>query len=176
MYSFGDALGSGFGSSLKIEDTIHYQSGQWKDEVGAESSNYRELSNIINSLEAAHERGLLKNTEVFMFTDNSTAEAAVFKGTSKSRKLFELILRLQNLQMHGKMIILFIHVSGKRMIAQGTDGLSQGNTSEGEFKGLRFFTVHSIALKCSGKATISTYHLGRRLVWKSGSIHMAYSK
>jgi hypothetical protein len=147
VYSFGDASGSGFGSSLKIEDTIHYQSGQWKDEIGAESSNYRELSNIINSLETAHEMGLLENTEVFMFTDNSTAEAAVFRGTSKSRKLFDLVLRLQNLQMHGKMMLHFIHVSGKRMIAQGTDGLSQGNTNEGVFREVSF--LHFVPLHLS---------------------------
>jgi len=140
VYAFGDASSTGLGSSITIGDAIHYQIGQWDDEVTAESSNYRELANLVNSLELAHSQGLLKNTEVFMFTDNSTAEATVLKGTSKSRKLFDLILRLHMLHMHGDMIIHFVHVSGRRMIAQGTDGLSRGNTHEGVFSGHSFLS------------------------------------
>ena len=67
VYSFGDASGSGFRSSLAIGDSIHYQSGQWRPKINQESSNFRELSNIVNSLEIAHSQGLLENTEVFMF-------------------------------------------------------------------------------------------------------------
>eukprot|EP00978_Attheya_sp_CCMP212_P002155 scaffold4461_cov48-Attheya_sp.AAC.1 len=59
-----------------------------------------------------------------MFTDNSTAEAAYWKGTSKSRKLFELVLMLKKLEVKYDIILHVIHVSGKRMMAQGTDGLS----------------------------------------------------
>jgi hypothetical protein len=140
IYGFGVASGNGngFGSSLSIGDTIHYQSSQWMEEWGAESSNFRELNNLINALESAQNDGLLENTELFMFTDNSTTKSAVFKGTSASRILFELVLRLQNLQMHGQMILHVIHISGRRMIAQGMDGLSRGNLHEGVFKGGSF--------------------------------------
>jgi hypothetical protein len=43
-------------------------------------------------LEIAHSQGLLENTEVFMFMDNNTAKAAIFKEVSKSRKVFDLVL------------------------------------------------------------------------------------
>ncbi len=59
-----------------------------------------------------------------MFTNYSTTEAAYWKGTSKSRKLFDLVLRLKKLEVEHDIILHVIHVSGKRMIAQGTDGLS----------------------------------------------------
>ena len=47
------------------------------------------------------------------------------EGTSKSRKLFELVLRLKKLEVKYHIILHVMHVSGKRMIAQGTDGLSR---------------------------------------------------
>jgi hypothetical protein len=126
VYSFGDASGIGFGSSFKVQDEIHYTSGQWNEEHGQKSSNFRELANLTYCLEKAHTDGLLCNSEAFIFTDNSTAEAAFFKGTSKSKDLFELTLRLHNLHMHGEIILHLIHIAGKTMINQGTDGLSRG--------------------------------------------------
>jgi hypothetical protein len=41
------------------------------------------------------ERGKLRNAELFMFTDSSTAEAAYHKGSSSNKKLFELALQLE---------------------------------------------------------------------------------
>ena len=43
--------------------------------------------------------GTLGGTELFLFMDNSTAESAFDKGSSSSRLLFELVLRLRNLEM-----------------------------------------------------------------------------
>jgi hypothetical protein len=47
----------------------------------------------VDSLKRAAEKGLLEGTEVWMFTDNTTAKAA-FRGSSKSRQLHKLVLRL----------------------------------------------------------------------------------
>jgi hypothetical protein len=70
-----------------------------------------------------------------MFTDNSTTELAFHNGTSGSKSLFELVLRLRMLQLkHGAKIHL-IHVAGTRMISQGTDGISRGNLLEGVMAG-----------------------------------------
>jgi len=149
VYSFGDASGSGFGSSLLREGTLTHYSGQWVDEVGENSSNFRELANLVNLLELAREAGTLKNSEVFVFTDNSTAESAFFKGTSSSEALLDLILRLQCVQMHGEVILHLVHVAGRRMISQGTDGLSRGLSSEGAMGGqdfLSFVPLHIGAL------------------------------
>ncbi len=139
-YLFGDASGSGFGSSCLQDEKIKFKYGQWKEEYGSESSNYRELANLVLTVEEAHSKGTLKNSELFVFTDNSTADSAFFKGMSSSEKLLNLILRLHNLQMHGEVMIHFVHIAGTRMIEQGTDGLSRGNTSEGVMQGQNFLS------------------------------------
>jgi hypothetical protein len=79
VYSFGDASGSVFGSSSWKSVQVSYYAGQWTDEIGLNSSNFRELSNLINSIEQGINDGTLENTEVFIFTDNTAAESAFFK-------------------------------------------------------------------------------------------------
>jgi hypothetical protein len=62
-------------------------------------------------------------------------EQCLFKGTSKSPLLFELVLRLRSLEMKGDLFIHLIWVAGTRMIDQGTDGLSRGDLSNGVMAG-----------------------------------------
>ena len=103
-FAFGDASGGGFGSSLEAKDTvgsdcngINYRFGTWDEGTSKESSNYRELRNLTETLELMASNGTLRGTELFLFTDNSTAESAFAKGLSVSRLLFELVLRLRKL-------------------------------------------------------------------------------
>jgi hypothetical protein len=42
----------------------------------------------------------LDGCELLIFTDNTTAEAAFWKGSSGSGKLFDLVLRLRKLEMN----------------------------------------------------------------------------
>ena len=70
-----------------------------------------------------------------MFTDNSTTEGAFWKGTSTSPKLLELVLRLRKLEMKSGLILHLIHVSGRRMIDCGVDGLSRGDHTTGIMQG-----------------------------------------
>jgi hypothetical protein len=140
IYQFGDASGAGFGSSLFLDGSIYYRHGQWSSTFSEESSNFRELANLIHAIEDAYHKGLLANSELFMFTDNSAAEGAFYKGNSPSRRLFELVLRLRSLQMDGGLSLHVIHVAGKRMIAQGTDALSRGITTAGVMAGMEFST------------------------------------
>ena len=152
IYSFGDASGGGFGSSWGIKGGIGYRFGTWSREVSLESSNLRELLNLVETLEKMAADGLLSGTEVFLFTDNSTAEAAFFNGSSTSKKLFELILRIRKLEMDFKVKVHLCHVSGERMKAQGTDGLSRGNLNVGVMAGksmLDFVPIHKTALERS---------------------------
>ena len=139
---FGDASGGGFGSSWekgKVENEesgrVGFRFGTWDTQSSEESSNYRELRNLTETLELMGKEGELSGTELFVFTDNSTAESAFAKGSSSSRKLFELVLRLRKLEMVKECKIHVSHVSGTRMIAQGSDGLSRGNMAEGVMRG-----------------------------------------
>lgn len=149
-YGFGDASKSGFGASIG-EDSgeLWYRLGIWGTDESEESSNYRELANLVQTLREYQINQSLKGIELFLFTDNITAEAAFFKGSSKSRKLFELVLELRQLEVTASCKINFIHVAGTRMIAQGTDGLSRGDLNEGVMKGDRlsaFIPLHLSAL------------------------------
>jgi hypothetical protein len=52
IYSFVDASGRGFGSTFQVGDRIFFQYGQWPDRISENmSSNWRELANLVESLE-----------------------------------------------------------------------------------------------------------------------------
>lgn len=145
FYGFGDASGDQFGSTtsanyncrakfsetLKSESGLRYRLGIWSALEKKESSNYKELNNLVESTEHEVESGRLRNCEFFLFTDNSTAESCYYRGSSSSKLLHALVLRLRMLEMKYGLLIHVIHVSGKRMIAQGTDGCSRGSLLEG---------------------------------------------
>jgi len=147
-YGFGDTSKAGFGSTLETKNRIPYRYGTWGSDAESQSSNFRELENLAQSLEVQNEKGSLKGSEVFLFTDNGTAESAYFKGTSSSKKLFQIVMRLRKMEFASGIKINFIHVAGSRIIQQGTDGLSRGGFSEGVMKGisiLSFVPLHLTA-------------------------------
>ena len=144
LYGFGDASGKGFGSTVQgfpahslsaPAGKLNYRVGVWGSDEESESSNYRELANLVLTVEEEAATGSLDLAEFFLFTDNSTAESAFYKGSSSSKKLHELILRLRRLELRHGLILHVVHVSGKRMIAQGTDGCSRGVLLEGVMVG-----------------------------------------
>ena len=135
-YGFGDASGSGFGASWTGRDgMVSYRYGIWGTDEGSQSSNYRELCNLVETLEHMSSTKELEGVELFIFTDNVVAEAACYKGNTNSRPLFDLILRLTIVESKHKLILHIIHVAGTRMISQGSDGLSRGDMLEGVMKG-----------------------------------------
>jgi hypothetical protein len=92
FYGFYDASGRGFGATIQIGDDLHYEYGQWSSEISEESSsNWRELGNLVMSLEQQVRQSGLTDCELFLFTDtNTTAEAAFWKGSSKSQNYLSL--------------------------------------------------------------------------------------
>ena len=50
-YGFGDASGSGFGGSIFFPGGISYRVGVWGKDAEDSSSNYRELRNLVETLE-----------------------------------------------------------------------------------------------------------------------------
>ena len=137
VYMVGDASGTGFGGSTweAGAEAIGAIFGGWDERVMRESSNFREALNLVLMIEMQVKAGeLIPGTEVFVFTDNSTAERAFNKGTSSSKKLHELVVRLRKMEMSGYIAPRFVWISGERMIAQGTDGLSRGDLTCGVMK------------------------------------------
>ena len=103
--------------------------------MDSKSSNLREFFNLVETLEEMCNASDLKGMEIFLFTDNSTLEAAFFKGSSKSEKLFKLVLCLQKLEMQNGVMVHLCHISGECMKAQSLDGLSRGNLNVGVMAG-----------------------------------------
>ena len=130
-YLFGDASGSGFGTTILTGNKMAVEFGTWSEAGAANSSNFREFANLVMKLESEALKGQLDGAEIFLFTDNSTTECAFHNGTSTSKTLFELVLRMKVIQLKHATKIHVIHVAGTRMISQGTDGLSRGNLFEG---------------------------------------------
>ena len=103
------------------------------------SSNFRETANLVISIREKTKDGSIKRgSEVFVFTDNSTAEATMYKGSSRSPLLHQMVLDLRKMEMVGDIIVHFVWISGKRMIRQGTDGLSRGDFPSGVMSGEKF--------------------------------------
>jgi hypothetical protein len=83
-YGFSNASGCGFGATLQIGDKIVYEYGQWTQEVSeTRSSNWKELNNLAETLEWVVVEYDLGGSKILIFTDNSMAEAAFWKGTSE---------------------------------------------------------------------------------------------
>ncbi|KAL7572469.1 hypothetical protein ACA910_000297 [Epithemia clementina (nom. ined.)] len=136
---FGDAPGTGFGTSLWLHGTkeVKAEHGVWTLEYSQGLSNFRELYNLVARVDSLVTNGSLgAGTELFVFIDNSTAESAFHKGTSRSKLLCELVLRLKCLEMTGAIFVHVVWVAGTRMIAQGTDELSRGDLIHGVLAGM----------------------------------------
>jgi hypothetical protein len=169
VYGFADASGTGFGSSAvrlqalgrlraigaptSVGDTsLRYRIGVWGKDAEGSSSNYRECRNVVETLEKEEEEGGLEDSMVVLCTDNSFTEESAHKGTSSSPTLYDLVLRLKKIEMRTGCQMYIFHVSGKRMIAQGTDGVSRGNLAEGVMAGVpmaNFLPFHLSAVERS---------------------------
>ena len=123
-YGFGDASSAGFGSTVARPDGLYGRFGIWGKDAGDQSSNYRELCNLVETVEEEALDGYLTGGEFWLFTDNTTAEGCFFRGGSSSKLLHELVLRLRKVKLEYDLTLHVVHVAGTQMIVQGADGLS----------------------------------------------------
>ncbi|KAI2509912.1 hypothetical protein MHU86_4477 [Fragilaria crotonensis] len=152
IYGFGDASGTGLGATFTCGSGLNFRVGVWGSREDPESSNWKEFTNVVESLEEEGAEGNLDRAEVFMFTDNSTVESCVSRGSSSSPKLLELVVRIQALSMRVGIKIHVFHIAGTRMIAQGTDGVSRGFLGQGVMDGAMmsaFVPIHLSAMERS---------------------------
>ncbi len=92
FYGFGDASGKQFGATIlqnyncrarllkatKGDGGVQYRIGLWTTKEEEESSNYKELKNLVDTVEEEANAGRLQNCMFFLFTDNSTAESCFY--------------------------------------------------------------------------------------------------
>ncbi len=122
-YGFGDASSAGFGATVERPDGLHGRFGLWGRHKEDQNSNYRELRNLVETVEEEALSGYLTDGELWIFTNNSMAESCFFKGRSSLKLLHKLILRLCKVKRNANFMLHVVHVAGTRMIAQRTDGL-----------------------------------------------------
>jgi hypothetical protein len=106
----------------------------------------KKLRNLVETVEEEAAAGYLKDGEFWLFMDNSTAESCFFKGGSSLKLLHNLVLRLRKAELHFGFFLHMVHVTGMRMIAQGTDGLLRGTFSEGVVAGKDMLAFVDISL------------------------------
>ena len=131
--SYGDGSGSGTGGTIQVGDhhgecpTMEAWMGTWTARVHSFSSNWKELRTLVHTLEREiGGKGLLRNSTLFYFTDNLVTYYIVTSGSSSSPELQKLLRRLKYLELLLEIRLEVVHVPGKHMIAQRTDGLSRG--------------------------------------------------
>ncbi len=141
FYGFGDASGKQFGATLSQNYNCKAQNCRRPPLLlgvcGAEeeeSLNFKELKNLMDTVDKEAKAGWMQNCEFFLFTDNSTAESCFYRGSSKSRHLHALVLALRTLEemAHG-MTIHVIHVENDSsrhgwMLERLVDGGSDDGT------------------------------------------------
>ena len=85
--------------------------------------------------------------------DNMVSESIASAGSSSSEQLYDLVVRLVRcLGMRFRCSVHFIHISGSRMTAQGSDGLSWRDLYKGVMSSkslLSFIPLANSALDCS---------------------------
>ena len=145
FFLFGDASGVAMGAACCRDGVVTWTSGEWEEEAKLQSSNWREATNLADRFEEEAEAGDLKGTEVFILTDNFVFESTYWKGSSSSRKLHEIVLRLHRTAHFKGVLLRVYHISGERMKRSGVDGLSRGDLLEGIMAGadpLSFVPFH----------------------------------
>ena len=131
IYGFADASKAGLGSSIAYSNGVQYRIGTWGPDEDHESSNFREFSNLVEAVEFEVKQGRIYEATLIMATDNTTVEAAIYKGNSTNTKLLDLIVRFKCCELKSRSKFIITHVSGERMKSQGTDGISRGQMREG---------------------------------------------
>jgi hypothetical protein len=125
VFGGGDASGEGFGSlTSPLGMPPLLRRGFWDDI--SESSNWREMRNLLEAIREEARLGRLVACEVWLATDNSTAEASFYKGRSSSPELDAMVLELRLLAIAGNFVLHLVHIAGTQMIEIGIDALSRG--------------------------------------------------
>jgi hypothetical protein len=130
---WGDGSGTGTGgTSETFEDQklipMKTWMGAWAPHVHHFSSNWRELRTLVWSLErhVQANRNDMKGGTVFYFTDNIVSYFVMQNGSSSSPELYKLVRAAKLLELKLGCRVEVVHVPGRLMIVQGTDGLSRG--------------------------------------------------
>jgi hypothetical protein len=150
--TWGDGSGTGAGGTLEIRGEAGPKPmltwmGTWSPSIQSFSSNWRELRTLYQTLQRQRDNSALRNSTVFYFTDNLVSYYIMASGSSTSPELHRLVLQIKRLELVMACHLEVIHVPGKLMIHQGTDGLSRGLWMTPERTRWSSLTESSVALE-----------------------------
>ena len=131
--SYGDGSGSGTGGTVQVLahtgpcPDMEAWMGTWRPQVHSFTSNWKELRTLVHTLERESlAGGRLHNSTLFYFTDNMVTYYIVSGGSSTSPELQKLVRRIKYLELSLGIRLEVVHIPGRHMIDQRTDGLSRG--------------------------------------------------
>ncbi|CAJ1968834.1 unnamed protein product [Cylindrotheca closterium] len=128
--TFGDGSGTGTGGTLQLPNCdFEMWRGKWKPAVYIFASVWKELATLKETLlriKESPQAHLVIGTTVFYFTDNSGVYWIATTGSSKRRDLHQLLSEIRLLELDLQCVLQVVHVPGRVLITQGTDGLSRG--------------------------------------------------
>ena len=86
--------------------------------------------NLTSQIEQSVAIREMQDVEPFVFTDHMVFERVFYKGTSKTPFLFELVIRLHQVQMRGDLILHVVHITVTIIIEAGIYGILRGTIWE----------------------------------------------
>lgn len=127
--TFGDGSGTGTGGTIEVPGTeMSMWMGQWAPLTRNRTSNWKELKTLMLTLQeiaVAHPDEVAGST-LFYFTDNTPTYYVSAAGSSPSPGLHEQVEQIRHLELALDCRLQVVHIPGKAIIEQGTDGLSRG--------------------------------------------------
>jgi len=106
----GDTSKKDYGATVHIGSKLHFRYRQWISTAKEESSNCRELCNLVDTIESLYSEGKLRDCEMFFFTDNIVTDYVYYKGSLSCKVLFDLMLRLRMVQQKGRLLLHVVHM------------------------------------------------------------------
>ena len=129
--TWGDGSGTGTGGTIQVGSLEVLQwMGAWLPGALRHTSNWKELDTLRLTLEQIQEdparRDAVTGSTLFYFTDNEVTYYISNSCSSRIPALHELVMDIKRLERELDVHLEVVHVPGKTMIKQGTDGLSRG--------------------------------------------------
>ena len=132
IYMGGDASAAAYGAGEQHGDgNVTVWLGNWTMYESAKGSNWREAANLARALLRRITSGHFDGKEIWMATDNLVWALIANKGMSKSKGLSDIVRDIKLACRKHEVFWHPFHVSGKRMIKMGFDGLSRGDFDSG---------------------------------------------
>jgi hypothetical protein len=136
VYFGGDASAAAYGAGCQLVDgTVLIWMGNWTQSETDRGSNWREAFNLAQVFLHQIRSGALDGKEVWMATDNLVWALIGNKGMSRRKGLSDIVRDIKIECRKHEVFWHPFHISGKRMIKIGFDGLSRGDFDSGVMLG-----------------------------------------